>query len=1018
MIKELEQLKARLKGELLTDEVSKILYSTDASAYREKPLAVFVPESDCVSDLRLLLDFCKRHNTFIIPRAAGTSLAGQVVGSGIVVDVSRNLKQIIEINEQERWVKVQPGVVLEELNRALLPHNLFFAPETSTANRCCIGGMVGNNSCGLHSLVYGSVREHLLEARVMLADGEETVLKKYSESEFVQKAKSPTLEGKIYNYILETYAKNEKNQALIAQTFPDKEVKRRNNGYALDAVCEENAPNLAKLFCGSEGTLGFATEFKLNLLPLPPKEKAVLCVHFDRLEDAFYGNLTALEHSPVAVELMDSNIIEAARRNLAQKENTFFIKGEPKAVLIVEFLSHEIKDLEARIERCIADFQSKGTAYAFSSVYGEEVSKVWNLRKAGLGLLSNVPGSAKPVSVVEDTAVNVKKLPQYLAEFQQILEEFGLKNCVYHAHIATGELHLRPIIDLKTEDGVRIFKQISHRIAILVKKYGGSLSGEHGDGRLRGEYIPIMYSPEVYELMVSMKKVWDSCDVFNRYKIVNTPPMDKNLRYEGANQKISIKTYYSFEREIGYLSAAEQCNGAADCRKSAIIGGLMCPTFKVSGKECETPRARANILREIISFSDPKTDPFSDPKIKEILDDCLMCKACKRECPSNVDITKLKSEALQHYYDAKGYPISVILMNYLPRLQAVAAFFSPKLYNFLVSNAVTGGFIRHIMGFSPQRQLPKIGKLDIKSLFSEQETANFDTKVEAFEPKKSEFFGSNTPHFESKSLHLVKNSLQSVKKSSISESKMPQNNGTIYLYIDEFSRFQDANVAKIAVKLFTSLGYKVKKAPITESGRIAISKGMLKRAKHLAEKNVAKLRGVLSESAPIVGIEPSATLSFRDEYPELLCENLGDLRQKIFLFDEFIAREIAEKRITKEQFTAASAHILLHGHCQQKALIGTKSMEIMLSLPENYTVNVVPSGCCGMAGSYGYEKKHYEMSHAIADSVLIPAIKAASEDTVICAPGTSCREQIRHFARREALHPLEILYQALKTKQI
>ncbi len=966
MKQQLESLKGRLKGELLTDELSRILYSTDASAYREKPLAVFIPCEDCEEDLKLLLDYCKRHNTFIIPRAAGTSLAGQVVGSGIVVDVSRNLKRIIEVNEQQHWVRVQPGVVLEELNRALKPYNLFFAPETSTANRCCIGGMVGNNSCGLHSLVYGSVRDHILEAKVLLANGETVVLKKYTKEEFDQKASQSTLEGKIYRHVAENYRKTEVRE-LIAATFPDKEVKRRNNGYALDFLCEDSAPNLALLFAGSEGTLGFATEFKLNLLPLPPKEKAVLCVHFADLKDAFTGNLTALAHLPMAVELMDDNIIEAARRNLAQKENTFFIKGQPAAILIVEFAFDFRKDLEERINQTIDAFKAENKAYDYSVVYGEEVSKVWALRKAGLGLLSNIPGSSKPVSVVEDTAVNVKKLPAYLAEFDGILESYGLK-CVYHAHIATGELHLRPILDLKTAEGVRLFKEVSHQIAILVKKYGGSLSGEHGDGRLRGEYIPLMYSNEVYQMMLSMKQTWDKDDVFNRYKIVNTPSMDRNLRYEGAKSPI-IETYYSFEKEKGFLSAAEQCNGAADCRKSAVIGGLMCPTFKVSGMECDTPRARANILREIISFS-PLKDPFSSEQIKQVLDNCLMCKACKRECPSNVDVSKLKSEALQHYYDAKGYPIGVLLMNYLPRIQSFASF-APALYNFMVSNPLSGGVIKRIMGFAPQRQLPKMQSCDFKRLFSESE------------------------------------------KAVLQERKEPVN-GTIYLFIDEFSRFQDANVAKTAVKLFSALGYRVKRAPIFESGRIAMSKGMVKRAKRLAKNNIAVIKGLISKDTPLVGIEPSALLSFKDEYSELVKEDLSELKDCIFLFDEFFAREIAAGRITKEQFKGGKRHILLHGHCQQKAIIGTQFMETMLRLPEGNTLEVIPSGCCGMAGSYGYEKRHYKTSYAIADTVLLPAIRKTPQSTLICAPGTSCREQIRHFTDRLPLHPLEIMYQFLK----
>ncbi len=967
MEKELEALKSKLKGDLRTDTLTRIIYSTDASAYRERPLAVFVAAKDCEQDIRLLIDFCKRHNTFLIPRAAGTSLAGQVVGSGIVVDVSRNMNGILEINPAEHYVRVQPGVVLEELNKALKPYNLFFAPETSTANRCCLGGMVGNNSCGLHSLVYGSTRDHLLEAKVVLSDGKTVVLKQLSEEEFHNKTLQDDTEGKIYCHTADTYSKPEVRK-LIDETFPDKEVKRRNNGYALDTLCEP-MPNLAKLFCGSEGTLGFATELKLNLLPLPPKHKAVLCVHFAKLEDAFYGNLIALEHKPMAIELMDDNIIEAAYRNLAQRENTFFLRGKPKAVLIVEFAFEDEDDLSAALESTKAHFVSDGRAYDYSIVKGNDVSRVWALRKAGLGLLTNVPGSLKPVSVIEDTAVSPRKLPDYLRDFQAILDAHNLK-CVYHAHIATGELHLRPILNLKKAEDVQLFREISHEIALLVKRYRGSLSGEHGDGRLRGEWIELMYSKEVYGMMQQMKQVWDEEGVFNMGKIVNTPPMDKNLRYEGAKEP-NIRTYYSFEKEKGLLCAVEQCNGSAECRKSLEVGGLMCPTFKITREECASPRARANILRECLSFSSPQ-DPFRAEEILKVLDDCLMCKACKRECPSNVDITKLKSEVLQHLYDKKGYPIGVLAMNALPSIQRIGAI-APPIYNFAMSNVLLSRTIKAVMGFAPQRQLPRIKNVNFNRLMKTSEE----------------------PQIESKS----------------------EGRRIIYLYIDEFSRFQDADVALTAIKLFSALGYRVRRAPLCQSGRIAISKGMVKRAKRLAKKNIEKLRGVISPDAPLVGIEPSATLSFRDEYPSLVDEDLGWLTGSVLLFDEFFAREIAAGRIRKEQFTASKADILLHGHCQQKALIGTEFMERMLSLPENYSVETIASTCCGMAGSYGYEKRHYKMSEAIARSSLLPKIDAAPKETLICAPGTSCREQIRHFSSRTALHPLEIMYAALIERQ-
>ena len=961
MINALKQLQKQLKGELRLDETTLILYSTDASAYRERPLAVFIVEKDYYQDIKLLLDFCKTHNTFLIPRAAGTSLAGQVVGGGIVVDVSKNLNQILEVNTQEKWVRVQAGVVLQQLNQYLKPYNLLFGPETSTANRCCIGGMVGNNSCGLHSLVYGSARDHLLEAKVILADGKQVLLKQYSEEEFSAKAQQEDLEGKIYKYIESTYS-NEDLKKEIIENFPEKEVSRRNNGYALDSLIENPNPNLAKLFAGSEGTLGFATEFKLNLVSLPPKHKAVICVHFSELKDSFTGNLIALKHSPMAVELMDNNIIEAAYRNPTQKQNTFFIEDKPKAILIIEFAEESEEKLQNKLQETIKDFKDNSTAYAFPIIYNEKISRVWELRKAGLGLLTNVAGDYKPVSVIEDTAVSPERLPSYLSEFEDILSRYNLK-CVYHAHIATGELHLRPILNLKDKEDVERFYNLSKDVALLVKKHRGSLSGEHGDGRLRGEWIPLMYGERIYGLMKEMKSIWDEENVFNRGKIIDTPKMNTSLRYEGINPK-NITTYYSFENQKGLLCAIEQCNGSADCRKSLQAGGKMCPTFQITNQESQTPRARANILREKLSFP-TKENPFADKEIKRILDDCLMCKACKSECPSNVDITKLKSEFLQHYYDAKGYPLSIILITYLPLIQRCFSNI-PFVYNFAVRNSLTSSLIKQIVGFAPQRTLPKIEK------------RNFKKQIENTSPKKQ------------------------IKK--------------IYLFIDEFSVLQDSRITEIAIKLFQTLGYKIEIAPIKDSARTAISKGMVKRAKKIAKNNVDKIKHLINKENVLVGIEPSSLLSFRDEYPSLVEEDITEMNRHIYLFDEFIAKEIEENNIREEQFTQKAEKILLHGHCQQKALIGSGYMEKMLSLPKNYSVEVIPSGCCGMAGSYGYEKRHYEKSKQIADLHLTKAINKADKSTIISAPGTSCRDQIEHFTQRRALHPIEIMYNALKTK--
>ncbi len=980
--KEIRTLKEGFKGDLLFDELSKIAYSTDASAYREIPFGVALPKDK--EDIRELIAFANQNKISLIPRGAGTSLAGQVVGNGLVVDVSRYMKQIVELNVEQRWVRVEPGVVLDELNNTLKPYNLFFAPETSTSNRCTIGGMVGNNSCGSHSLVYGSTRDHLLEAKVIIANNKEITLKKLSKEEFEEKVKLPTLEGDIYKHIKETYS-NKDIQTKIVEAFPEKEIHRRNNGYALDEIflnnifceTEEAEFNLSKLFAGSEGTLGFGVEFKLNLMPLPPKNKALICAHFTTLEDSFEGNLIALKHNPAAIELMDNNILTSASRNIEQRKNMFFVEGNPEAILIIELAEETTERLEEKTKNIIEALKQENKGYAYSVVKGSDMSKVWALRKAGLGLLTNIPGSAKPVSVIEDTSVSPSKLGNYIKELKQILQKYNL-SCVYHAHIATGELHLRPVLDLKSKDDIILFRQISIEVAKLVKKYRGSLSGEHGDGRLRGEFIPLMYGKEIYSMMKELKKVWDKDNIFNKGKIIDTPPMDTSLRYsellDKGKKRIdmnNIQTYYDFSSQKGLLSAVEQCNGSADCRKGVEFLDTMCPSFRATNDELYTPRARANALREY--YTNPKNNnPFDNKELYWILDNCLSCKGCKNECPSNVDIAKLKSEFLQHYYDVNGLPLRILLINYLTSFQRIGSIF-PSLYNWIITNSWTSSLIKKTLHFSPKRSLPTLNQRTLRQL----------------------------------------------NKNEIPQQHSPKTKKKVYFFADEFTNYQDSHIGFSALKLLNSLGYETEIAPIRESGRIAMSKGMVRRAKRLANKNLRALRGKISDKTPLIGIEPSTVLSFRDEYPSLIkpklrSEQTTQIIENTFLFDEFLAREIENGNIVSEDFTTQPRNILLHGHCQQKALIGTENMEKALSLPKNYSVEVIPSGCCGMAGSFGYEEKHYDMSIKIGSQVLFPKVLQATKDTIIAAPGTSCREHIKHSTDRNVLHPIEILWNARK----
>ncbi|MFH2096630.1 MAG: FAD-binding and (Fe-S)-binding domain-containing protein, partial [Bacteroidota bacterium] len=859
----LNDLRNKLEGDIFTDESSLLMYATDASAYREKPLAVIRPKQE--EDIRKIILFAGENKIPLIPRTAGTSLAGQVVGNGIVVDVSRYMTGIIELNVLEKWVRVQPGVVLDELNKYLAPHKLFFGPETSTSSRCMIGGMVGNNSCGAHSILYGSTRDHTLAVKAILSDGSEADFHAISSHSFIEKCQGDTLENRLYRHI--KYILNDPfNHKEIREQYPDPAIKRRNTGYAIDLLldCEPFTPdgeafNMCRLIAGSEGTLAFITEIKLNLVPLPPPVKGLVCIHMETLEQALHGNLVALKYSPGSVELMDDVILELTKDNIEQQKNRFFVEGRPGAILIVEFAGNTREEIEAIAEKMEKEMRAAGYGYHFPLVFGQDIKKVWDLRKAGLGVLSNMPGDSKPVPVTEDTAVSPAVLPAYIKEFQQILDELGLK-CVYYAHIATGELHLRPVLNLKDPADVVRFRQVAEKTALLVKKYRGSLSGEHGDGRLRGEFIPLMIGERNYKLLEEIKKTWDPDGIFNPGKITGTPPMNTSLRYEPGKETREIHTIFDFSGDSGIMRSVEKCNGSGDCRKSAIMGGTMCPSYMASRNESQATRARANILREFLTNSE-KENPFDHKEIYDIMDLCLSCKACKSECPSSVDMAKLKAEFLQHYYDANGIPLRTKAIAYLPRLNKMGKLFRP------VTNAITGRkFVKKWLGFTTERSIPHIQK-------------------------------------------------GNVAKAAGTLKEKGGKNGKVYLFLDEFTRFNDTAIGIKTVILLNRLGYEVVIPGHKESGRTFLSKGLVRTAKKIAETNVAMLKDLITGKTPLIGIEPSAILAFRDEYPELVGKELKEaalfIAQHTMMIDEFLASEAGRHRIVSEQFTSEKKEIKL-----------------------------------------------------------------------------------------------------------
>lgn len=931
-------------------------------------MGVFFPKSK--EDLISIVKKASREGFTIIPRAGGTSLAGQVVGSGLVVDISTHLNKILEINVHQRWARVEPGVILDELNMETSRFGLFFGPETSTSNRCCMGGMVGNNSCGSHSLVYGSTRDHLLEAEVILSDGSVTLFKDLTREEFEQKSSLDGVEGNLYRYlgkILEDSTILEE----IQEQFPDPAVRRRNTGYALDEFVASSF-NLCRLLAGSEGTLAIITELKLNLVPVPPAYKALVCAHCSSLEDAFRANLVALGHKPAAVEMMDSNILELSKSNISQNKNRFFISGEPAAILIIEFAAGTPQELDKIVDDAKLDMLSCGHSYHCSTVFGEDISKVWELRKAGLGLLTSMVGDAKPVSVIEDTAVAPHRLPAYMEDFGKLMDRYGLK-CVYHAHIGTGELHLRPILNLKKLADVELFRKVALEMAIIVKRHKGSLSGEHGDGRLRGEFIPLMFGDRIYGVMKEIKRVFDPNLIFNANKIVDTPAMNTFLRYQADVEVKEYSTFFDYSDRGGWIRAIEQCNGSGDCRKSILFAGTMCPSFRLTGLEEDSTRGRSNILRELLTR--PRTKKvFDQTEILTALDLCISCKACKSECPSNVDMARYKAEFLQHHYDVRGFfnlkdlPFRSFMVSRMAYFQSLGSLF-PNIYNFFASNLLSSSIIKKILRFSSNRSIPLLSKVTL-------------SRYNALMTKKDQARGRR-----------------------------------VYLFADEFTNYNEAEVGVAFIELLNTLGYEVIIPKHYESGRAAISKGMLRRAKIFANKNVMALKDIITPQNPLVGIEPSAILSFRDEYPDLVSANLkadaGVLSKSCMLYDEFIMREFEAGNIDRSLFTDSSLDIILHGHCHQKSLASVDLSAKMLSIPVNYRVEQLATGCCGMAGSFGYEREHYKQSIEIGEQRLFPLVRSASAQTTVSAPGTSCRQQILDGTGRTAKHPIQILYEAL-----
>jgi FAD/FMN-containing dehydrogenase/Fe-S oxidoreductase len=952
-------LRTTLRGEVRFDKLSRQLYSTDASMYQIEPLGVVHPLDE--EDLLTVVELAGQHALPVLPRGGGTSLAGQCVGRAVMMDLATHLNKVLELNTEEGWARVQPGVVQDQLNAYLAPHGFAFGPDTSTSNRATIGGMTGNNSCGARSILYGKTVDHVLEAEAILSDGSQALFRSLDAAALDVKLRAESLEGHIYREVLRIARENKDE---VAARFP--KILRRVSGYNLDEVLRENVPlNLAKLLVGSEGTLAVWKALKVRIVPLP-KAKALLVAQFDDMIKAVEADTLILAHQPAAMELVDDTIINEALASPVFAGRTGFLQGRPGAIVVVEFYGESRAELDDKLDKLEADLKRNKMGYAHvRATEPEQMNQVWNLRKGGLGLLMGHRIDAKPLPFVEDTAVDPHRLADYLKEFDAIVKKHGAR-AGYYGHASVGCLHVRPFIDLKRPGEKERLMAIFNEVADLVEQYGGTIAGEHGDGLARSWLIERLFGSRLLQAFRDVKAAFDPTNLMNPGKIVDAQPPLENLRW-GKPVVKRLETFLDFRKEGGFEFAVEMCNGNGQCRKLDV--GTMCPSFQVTRLDRHATRGRANAFRALMQGDMPWGE-IGGPEMFEAMDLCLECKACKTECPSAVDMAKMKYEWLYHHNRINGTPLRSRIFGNIDRLSRLGSAFAP-LSNWVAATPVQRWLLA-LLGIAPQRRLPAFRRRRFSRWFRRHERANGRNALDG--------------------------------------------RPAVVLFDDTFIEYNTPRLGRDAVEVLERAGYRVIVPPRTCCARPMISKGLLEQARTHAAANVATLAPYAEQGLPIVGVEPSCILTLREDYPSLLpgpeTERVAAAVQTI---DEFL-HELAEDG--RLPFPPADGkpprEYLLHGHCHQKALVGTAPTLGVLKAIPGASVREIPSGCCGMAGSFGYEKEHYDLSLAIGEQRLFPAVRRAAPDAVIVADGMSCRQQIAHGTRREAKHLVEVVAQAMR----
>jgi len=952
-----------LDGDVFFDEITRMLYATDASIYQQRPLAIVKPRhrNDCIT----LMQFAHEQTLPVIPRAAGTSLGGQVVGNALIVDFSCYMNNISEINVEAQTARVQPGVVLDVLNQATRKLGLQFAANPSTSNRCTISGAIGNNAWGAHSPMYGTTRDHVTSIDAVLANGENLLFKALDNNALDRLLATSTHEATIYRQLVNDITEN---RDLILTAYPTNNLPC-NMGYALNVLANQQpwnpqgTPlNLTALLCGSEGSLVLTTEATLKLVAIP-KHRHMLCCHFESLQSALEAVESAVNQQASAVELLDDVILDLTKSNLEQQRNRDWIKGNPKAVLLIEFCGDNPGELHDRVTALTEELSQSGLCNLNTTLINEQTDKAWAIRRAGLGLLMGTTNPIKPITFIEDSAVPVAQLPQFVAQFQQVLAEFKTP-CVYYGSVSRGLIHLRPTIDLHSATGRQTMVQLADATADLLKQFGGTMSAKHGDGRIRGNYIKKMLGDNVYTLIEKIKHTFDPDNLLNPNKVTHPLAMDTQLRSDASISAGHNTTYLHWASPNGIVAAVEKCNGAGACRKPAG-NGTMCPTYMVTLDEKQSTRGRANVIRQTIQSHGFEAGIRHD-NVKEVLATCLSCKGCRSECPANVDMARLKIEHLQHYIKNHGTSLRTHVIRHFDVLSCLGNFM-PALANITLNSY----FIKSLLKYHPQRKMPVLSGFTLSRWHQ---------------------------------LHVRQRNAGQL--------------GEVVILNNAFSQHYDVNIGIAAVEFLEHAGYRVTISPCFKSLRTALSQGLIGVARARLKKLLDYLHPLVEQHIPIIGLEPSELLTLRDEAITLVDtqrykQKLNTVSNYAKLFEEFVSEQRYKIEAQELHWKNNKITMLLHGHCHQKALIGMDSCLDALSMIPDSGVQLIPSGCCGMAGAFGFEQEHYDMSLNIAKLILFPAIRNAAKDTLIVATGTSCRHQIKGAMNRRVFHPAEVLRNAL-----